>query len=229
MRVAVVSCWEYRDAWDGFFSLFKKFWSDCTHEVHLITDLHTSFQDKRAWTPEWCFVDLVKASSSWCASLVDFTERYPDEPILLMQEDFFLTASVKHDLIDSGLDQLESRNAGMVRLYPCPGSNLDYGDPYYGLVRKGSEYRISCQASIWRPDYLHAIASRFDDPADFETEGTKFAETLPDEVLAFRRDVKSWPMEYLCSGITRGKWNPDSLKLFREHGIDVDTSMREVA
>lgn len=222
MRVAVVSCYAYRDAWKPFAGLFNKFWPDCPYDVETITDI------LKGWIPPTRKAWSAGQDSSWC----DVVSKYAalnNDNLLLMQEDLFLTAPVRQDLIEHALEQMKSRNAGMVRLYPCPGADEDYGDPHFGIVKKGSRYRISCQTGVWRPDYLHAIASRFKTPAEFEIHGTEFAETLPDEVLAFKRDSGPWPMEYLCSGISRGKWNPDAKKLFEQHGISADYSLREMA
>lgn len=237
MRVAVISCWKYRDAWDAFFPLFKKFWPDCHSPVTLITDLGID-KIERAWTPPWTFVSISKQGQDWCSALVRFLEsdlltadgQPKDAPVLLLQEDFLLNAPVNQSLIEHALNQMKSRNAGMIRLYPCPGADEDYGDPHYGIVKKGSKYRISCQASIWRPDYLHAIASRCGStPRDFELNGTKIAESLPDEVLAFKRDSGPWPIQYYCSAISAGKWNPQALEFCRQQGISVDLSLREIA
>jgi hypothetical protein len=163
----------------------------------------------------------------------EFAGKIPEygnvDGILLLQEDFLLNAPVHQDLIGHALEQMQSRNAGMVRLYPCPGSDEDYGDPHVGIVRKGSAYRISCQASIWRPDYLHAIASQCGDtPRDFEINGTRIAESLPDEVLAWKRESEPWPIQYYCSAISRGKWEPAALEFCRQQGVEVDLSLRGV-
>lgn len=225
MRIAIVSCYAYRDAWKPFFELLYKFWPECRqNKISLLTDVDV---DDGRGVPADIAKATFKTDAPWSRMLSSFAMR-DDSDVLVMQEDFFLTAPVRQDLIEHALEQMKARNAGMVRLYPCPGADEEYGDPHFGIVKKGSRYRISCQVSIWRPDYLHAIASRFKTPAEFEIHGTEFAETLPDEVLAFKRDSGPWPLEYLCSGISRGKWNPDAKKLFEQHGIMADYSLREM-
>jgi len=207
--VTVASCVAYRDTWEPWVALFYEFWPDPKPAFTLLTD-------------------RGQIGAEWCEIVAEFACE-TSEPILLMQDDFFLTAPVRQDLIDHALRELELRGSGMVRLYPCPGADEDYGDPHYGIVRKGSRYRISCQASIWRPDYLHAIASQCSTPSDFETHGTEISESLPDEVLAFKGDSGPWPIEYFCSAINRAKWNPEALAFCEKLGISVDTSLREIA
>jgi hypothetical protein len=146
-----------------------------------------------------------------------------------MQEDFFLNAPVREELIDEALWKLDATGAGMIRLYPCPGADTDYdGDPRWGIVWPGSDYRISCQASIWEPAYLGRITGLCKKPNDFEINGTKISAQLSQLVLAFKREVKPWPMEYLCSAISRGLWNPDAIELCNRLNIPIDLSMRAI-
>lgn len=210
MRIAVISCWKYRDAHNPFFALFKKFWPDCPYPVELISDT----EDQPL---EWCRV---------ADNFAGFVRATTKEPILLFQEDFFLNAPVRQDLIERGLEQIKARNAGCVRLYPCPGSDEDYGDAHFGIVKRGAPYRISLQAAIWQPSYLYSIASRFSTPQEFELQGTPYSNELPHEVLAFKRDVTPWPLSYECTAIVNGKWTQGAKKLCEANGISVDWSMR---
>ncbi len=213
MRVAVISCYKYRDAWAPFFALLKKFWPSCTYPVDLVTDGVTEEKANAC-------------QSSWCKILTSYLDAYPDVPILLMLEDFFLSAPVQPSLINKAVDQLYKLNAGCVRLYPCPGGTQDYGDAHFAMVPKGDAYRISTQAAIWQPSYLKAIAGNFKTPWEFELDGTPLSNLAIEPVLAFKRDVKPWPLEYLCTGITRGEWEPDVKKLCDSAGIKVDWSLR---
>lgn len=219
MQIIVMSCWKYRDTWKPFFSLFYKFWPDCKYPVVLITDQAKGFSRANVQVAEY-------PGLSWCRMLFENVLR-SDGPILMFQDDFFLSGPVHSHLIEYAIDQLHTRGAGSVRLYPCPGAEADYGDPYFGIVPHHTRYRTSCQATIWRPAYLAQIAARGETPMDFELLGSVFASTnLPDEVLAFKREVQPWPLEYLCSAIDRGKWNPDAKTLCEKHGILADWSLR---
>lgn len=209
MKIAIASCLKYRDAWGPFLALFGKFWPNCPYEVVLVTDSDSP-------------------GKPWCHVVSDFAAAQT-QPILLMQEDLFLTAPVQKDLIERALGELRSQNAAMVRLYPCPGANEEYGDRHFGRIAKGTAYRVSCQAAIWTPSALREIASHFETPAEFELAGTPLSDRFDAPFLAFKRDVHPWPMEYLCSAISRGKWNPDAITLCERHGIPLDRSMRAVA
>jgi len=212
VRVAVITCAAYRDAWDPFLALVKHFWPDCPYPI--------TFHSDRAGEP-WCGVLLRSALES-------------DEPLMVFQEDFFLTAPVQSDLVARGWELLESRGAGCVRLYPCPGAVEDFGDPHFGRIPRGTAARISCQVAIWQPDYLAEIAryclnTTTGEAGDFENRGTPFSDTLPVPVLSFKREAQPWPLEYLVSGIDRGYWNPDAKRLCDQLGIAVDWSLRPIA
>jgi len=232
LRIAVISCWGYRDAWKPFFELLDKFWPNCPYPVDLLTDRMEVYSDTKQATVSLGKYsgkrDVIVHPGSWCEILADYAAGLGEEPCMLFQEDFLLTASVKQELIEDALDWLNF-GMGMVRLYPCPGANQDGLDTNYAIIPQGLPYRISCQVSIWRPQFLYAIASRFNTPSEFEIEGTKLADELLDAVMAFKRDLQPWPLEYLCSAISRGKWNPDAKKLCEANGIQADWSMREFA
>lgn len=225
MRIAVVSCRKYRDCLLPFFSLFRKFWVNCPHEVWLLTDSHDTgpIPDKE------CRVFCAGESKSWCSVVTDFARAYTDEAILLMQEDFLINATVNELLIEKGLQQLIERNAAMARIYPCPGGDIPYGDKWYAEIPKGTRYRVSAQASIWDPISLLRISSFCETPSDFEITGSELSDHITEPFLAFRRDVQPWPLSYYCSAISRGKWEPAALEFCKQNGIEVDTSMREVA
>jgi hypothetical protein len=148
----------------------------------------------------------------------------------LFQEDFFIHKPVNTVLIAHALGQLKQRGAGGARLYPCPGSDVDYGDMFFGDVLNNTPYRISCQATIWQPEYLLKVLSCVNgSAAAFEIDGSFISTTLPEPMLAFKRDIYPWPVEYLCSGISRGQWNPASKRLCDRLGIENDWTMREMA
>lgn len=220
-----MSCCAYRDTWSPFFALLRTFWRECPYPLWLLTD-HVS--PSHIPFPENINIHTYGDGVSWTAGLADGAWWTGSDPILLMQDDFYLTDRVRPELIERALEQLEIQKAGGVRLYPCPGATADYGDPHFGIVDRGTPYRTSCQATIWNPDYLRDIALHAKGtPADFEIKGSRYAsDHLPQEMLAFKREVAPWPLQYLCSAISRGRWNPDAKRLCEEFGIEADWSKR---
>ncbi len=226
MKIMVVSCEKYSDAWKPFFELFKKFWPDCPYETWLVTDCDV---DKVPWDLVLPGVGVSAGGShrSWCGVVEEFVRVFCNsEPVLMLQEDFFFSGPVHQDLIDQALELYGLVKAGCVRLYPCPGPNEIADDCNWGIVHRGQPYRISCQAAIWRPSYLQQIASQFKTPQEFELQGTPYSCTLPDNVWSYGRDRERWPINYICTAIVRGVWQKGAKDLCDAHGIQVDWSKR---
>lgn len=225
MRVAVVSCWAYRDAWKPFFALLDHFWPDHPVPVWLITDSIQDHLDLPKTVGVFCGPGTHKWS--WCESVAAFAQG--DEQILLFQEDFFLTKPVQGESVQRALEFLDLPDVGCVRLCPTPGPDADCGDPEFGEVSHGMPYRISCQAALWRPDYLRRMAEVTGEPMHFELNGTALSHGMPDRVLSWKRELQPWPLDYICSAITRGRWDPNAKRLCDSLGIEADWTMRPFA
>lgn len=229
MKLAVVSCWKYRDCWNPCLVLLDTFWPDHPNPVALLTDEIGDFRFTSKRQP-LIFCAPTKYRWPWC-KVVEHYARTVTEPILLLQEDFLLTKPVDTAVVEHAAKLLEQTSAGMIRLYPSPGGTQDIGDPLFAEVPRGTPYRISCHASLWNPDYLAHVAQgaawTTGEAGDFENLGSPFSDGLAQPVLAYKREL-DWPMDYLASAIRRGQWEPDAIKLCAEHKIDLDRSMREV-
>lgn len=227
MIIAVASCWNYRDAWAPFFALLERFWPN-----HPKTYLLTDACEDMSMIP--ANVDLFRfrgaGKQSWGHRITAFAEAHVDEPILLMQEDFFLNAPVHGGFVRDCVAVMKGREAASIRLYPCPGADERIGNDYVGLINRGSKYRVSCQATVWEPLILADLAHRFPRPQDLEISGTEYAAThIQQEMLAVFRDSRPWPISYMCSAISRGKWEPDAKKFCDALEIKVDWNMRPFA
>lgn len=226
MRIAVVSCNAYRDAWKPFFVLLRKFWPNCPYEVVLLVDGEPVNPGSIQYGGAGPDTLYVRSSQSW-SHLVGCFASENSQPILLLQEDFLFSHPVQPQLVRLALENLKRPGIGAVRLMPCPGSDMEEGDKHFGMVSRDMLYRTSCQATIWDPRYLQDIADNAGGPraCDFEMDGAKHArEVLKPEVMAARRDVYPWAIQYVVTAIVRGKWIPEAKTLCDEHGIEVDWS-----
>lgn len=219
----MISCWKYRDAWNPFLQLLDLFWPEHPAPIVIVSDEFGSFDFKSRHHPLF-----YSHSGNWCSILESYA-RTKTSPILVMQEDFFLTRPVVDEIVEHGLQLLEANGAGCVRLYPSPVGTVDIGDAYFAEIPRGTPYRISCQAAIWDPDYLARIArvsSRTTGEAgDFENMGTPASDLEPEPILSLAREFQR-PLDYLSSAITRGRWEPTAIELCAKHGIELDLSLR---
>src|ERR1035437_8007453 len=113
--VFVSSCDSYSDAWEPFFKLFFKYWSDCPFPIYLIST-KKKFDDARVNMVN--FPDLKE--TDWAERIKNSLKIQPFKYIIYFQEDYFLTKKVDTKKIMSLLDLMEKENIGYLRLYPSP-------------------------------------------------------------------------------------------------------------
>jgi hypothetical protein len=225
MKVAVVSCWKYRDAWQPFYEFFKLYWPDFDGEVWLITDEYPDGVE--VWPGKHVF---IAGQISWAGRLqawIDYTET---DVFLLMHEDYFLMNKPETD----ALKQFESYfktepDLGCLRVYPCPGPDISYDrDDRLGIVGIKADYRISCQSAFWRSSYITKILEKVSTSPEFELNGTPLSRIHPEMILSVKRELPRWPFQYYCTAIVQGCWQRGALELCKRHGIRVDLSLRPV-
>lgn len=244
MKILVPSCAPYADAWPGFMGCLRHFWHNCPYPVFFVTDPMRGEPEPPAgaFSVAGGFDDGPRSWSRRLATAL--LTLGADEPVLLMQEDFFLSSSVAEDVVLDACVLLSRPLSGLqppvgcVRLFPCPGSDganassedLDIDTDGFGFVTRSADYRVSCQAAVWRPEALLSILMVDDvhTAADFEIVGTHWSRRLRWTFLAWQRELKPWPLEYICSAISRGRWNPDAIALCKRLGIELDISRRPI-
>lgn len=230
--VAVLTCFKYRDAWAPFVKMFNKFWPDCPYPRMLMTDTVGETDDMvrdfdSASREEGGFSLFNLAQPTWKLAMLELVRycKKNDFYPLLFQEDFLLSEKVKTDVVEeASLIHRVYQQVGCTRLYPCPGGDIAFaGTDRYGIVKKGSPYRVSCQLAFWHPDFLTELLSndKIDNGWQFEIEGTKLSESLDWNVYSVMREARPWPIEYYCTAIVRGVWQKDAIDLLKRHGITV--------
>jgi hypothetical protein len=225
MDIVVASCGAYADAWKPFVRLFRKFWPDCPYKLFLITD-----KLAEPWEGDKAIV--IGDDLGWGDNLVaGLRQMNGVRNVLLLQEDFFLSAPVNTDFLKRAEEEMMQNPAcACFRLYPCPGADVPLTD-WYGLIKHDAPYRVSCQAAIWYRPELEVMALHQPTAADFEIDGTRRAVKRCQCVKFFsvlRNDPKDWPFQYYCSAITRGQWTPDAVDFVKAQGIEIDTSKRPI-
>ena len=222
MHIVVPTCAAYSDAWGPFVTLFHKYWPACPYPVTLITD--------RADRP-WDLGEVIEVGPDrgWCANFLAGLERIKPERVLLLQEDFWFNFAPDEAFIRSALEIMKhNQDVACFRLYPCPGPEQEFS-PRVGLIRPSAAYRVSCQAAIWRDDELRWLLSQNNTPREFEIDGSRqsAAERANRTYLSvLEPDPNKWPLQYYCTAIVRGEWDPNALEFCQRVGVPVDTSRR---
>ena len=139
VSAVVISHDRYADVWHGFFQLLFRFWRDRPYPLYLISN-HLAFPDERVISLQ------VGDDLSWSQTLARGLERIPSRYVLVMLEDFYLTAPVDTDHIRRLHDAMVATGAALLRLVANPKPDRPHRQlPELGYIDKGAPYRTSLQ------------------------------------------------------------------------------------
>lgn len=238
MKIIVPTCKAYLDAAVPFAYLLGKFWPERQrNDSHLLVAGSMPDDDNLGVWPQMR-VGWNRGDDGFSSTVMNWLrcrKSYEGNTdiVLLMQEDFFLNASVD-DRFVRGCEalMLQQPNIACIRLYPCPGADggaYEYDNSTndsdvfapLGYISQAAPYRVSCQATMWRAEELLKTMREGEDAAGFEINGTVRCTNDGRTFLSVRRELKNWPMQYYCSAISRGEWEPAALEFCKKLGIPV--------
>jgi hypothetical protein len=224
--LVVASCAAYADAWIPFSRLFHKFWPDFKGSKILVSDA------AGVEMPDFQQLTLPR-DEGWIGNLSNALEMIESDSIILSQEDFFLTNPALDQTVLDINSWLLMSGYDAARLYPCPGAKGRVISSRLAVIDADEPYRCSCQMAIWRRTSLQKITDGLvlegkRTAADFELFGGVYTAGM--KLAGWREEghPSTWPVSYLCSAITRGRWSQLALKLCRDNGIDLSGSSREI-
>lgn len=230
MAILVNSSDGFHDCWFPFFHLLETHWPACRFPLYLNVE---SAVYEHPSLPVTCLNHPPDASGRmvpWSDRLLASLDAIPERYVLYMQEDYFLEAPVRDDLVEESLRLLAEQGLGCVHLthFGARRGGRVAELPHLVDVPRISHYRVSTQAAIWDK---HVLASYVrPDETVWETEilGTMRAWNAFAAIRSVDpRRLEGGPIvSYTGTGIIRGKWHPAMQPLFERHGIDVDFTKR---
>lgn len=223
----------FEDCWEPFFTLFARYWPDCKYPVVLNTE-----------TKDFSYTGFDITSSrvargetrrlTWSQCLARCLDQIETPYVFYLQEDYFLEAPVKTDILESLLSEMRSGKADVIRVMECGGSGPWHPteNPLLWEVDRRAKYRIALQAALWRRSTLRSHVRKHESPWQLEYFGSARARRRSDEkVLCVNRDLfhgagkEVFP--YTPTGVVSGKWERHVVEpLFASHNIDIDFSIR---
>lgn len=227
LAMLVLSCDAFADAWDPFFKMFFTYWPDCPYTVYLCSETREFIHPS---------VRIMKPGRrlQWSARLQWALQQMSEDYLIFLLEDYIFLKPVSTERIEYHFRVLKETRSCYLRLFPCPGPDEPLaGYPGIGVIHPGSPYRNCTQAAIWKKDALLAILDPNESVWEFELIGVKRADQLEGMFLCVEIDEHGDPLEegdypitYFCTGIVRGKWRREAVKIIRRHGFDVDLTAR---
>jgi hypothetical protein len=220
ISVVVVSHDGFADIWPGFFSLLFRFWPDLPYRLHLISN-HITFPDHRITALR------IGDDVSWSETLGRGLERISSRYVLLMLEDFFLTAPVDTAYIGRLHAAMVAKGAVYLRLHSLPKADVPCPElPDIGTIAKGAPYRTSLQIAFWDRQVLLSLLRRDESAWDFELKGSRRSDRIAEPFLSVCDGVSA--IRYFHA-VWHGKWVPGAVRHFTPLGISFDSSERPLA
>jgi hypothetical protein len=232
--ILINTCDKFEDCWNPFFKLFKLYWPDCRGIVYLNTEYKDySYPGLSVVPVKGCVGKSFKGKfATWSSCLKWALDKMDSDIVLYMQEDYFLKAPVKNDLVEKYVKLMyEHPDIKCIHLTDqavrtCGKSEYENLD----IVEFNQRYRVSCQAALWRRDELYALIRDYEDAWQFEEFGSQRSAVMKSKYLCVSRDfVKLNQFEiipYIFTGIVQGRWYEETVPLFEKHGIEMDFSKR---
>ena len=232
--ILINTCDKFEDCWNPFFKLFKLYWPDCKGSIFLNTEFKDYSYPGLEITPiKGCVGKTYKGKfATWSQCLKWALDKTDSDIVLYMQEDYFLKAPVKNDIVEQYVNFMYVHpNVKCIHLTDfavksyCKSEwdNLD-------IVEYNQRYRVSCQAALWRREELYALIREYEDAWQFEEFGSQRSAVMKSKYLCVSKDfVKRNHFEiipYILTGIVQGRWFEETIPLFENHGIEMDFSKR---
>lgn len=159
VRVFVPTCDNYIWAVRPFAYLFNKYWSD-NQQVVFAGFKPPSF----SLTPNFRFFQIDKTDyppEMWSNGMIKMLNSFPDEFIILLLEDYWLTRPVNIDCVKACVDYMEN-HPRVLRIdlsddRQYAGGVFDVDTiKCYDIIETppGTQYQMSTQAGLWRKSLL---------------------------------------------------------------------------
>ncbi len=211
----------YRETWGPFFSLLFRYWPDCPFPIYLMTEEET-YRDARVHP---VLIPAARDSSwekQWSVRMNRALDQINTPFFIFMHTDYFLERTVDTARLVKYLDQLATRpDLSAIRLIADPPPHDPWSeDVRLGVIRKGTLFSASFQATLWRTETFRRILALGDTPGECETRGSAESASIPGLFLgAWKKD----PVLPYLNGIHKGMWRYDALRLIQKHGIHIAT------
>lgn len=223
----VLSCDQYKVAWDDFFNLREMFWPDCPYKWYLVTETEDYLREG---------VEVIKCGNkmNWTGRFKYAAEKANTKYLGVYLEDFFIEQRIDNVIIADELELMEGEKVSMINVGDVFGwitkqPNTEHVNNNLIVIPKHLRYGISASLSIWRTSFLLDYLGDEDCSAwDFEMNGCKLADSaegLPGYLLC---DIRQPLHPSRVPVIVQGKLYPPCIRHFKKRGYTIDVSKYNV-
>lgn len=214
VAVLVMSCDWYYDTWDGFLTLFHKFYERNDLDIILCKDEgpNDSYADKVGFDR----VIKTKQTIEWSGRLKHALQVIDYEYVILLLDDFWLNRELNVNVLDEDISFIKKhQEVGVV--YLCHGNviKLKKYNQRYGVFEYGDMYRANTLPAIWKKQVLFDLAKSNETIWQFERLGTLRS---PENVLFLATKESYFPF---VSAIDVRCWDKKAFKLSKMYGFEI--------
>ncbi len=225
--ILVNSCDRYEEAWNPFFTLFKKYWPECPFPLYLNTETAVCKIDGVT-----TLVQKDDRNIAWSDRLRNAVERIESEFVLLFLDDFFLMERVNHKEVIRTVEIMKQEEDIAVFYFKHSTGQIpsvcEYGD--YLRMDPNKKYILNFQVGLWRKSALLELIQPGLSPWEIEENKTpriqeKWRFYCPQK--GSYTDCSQDVFPYLWAlkagyGICKSKWLWNNKKFFKKEGIKVE-------
>lgn len=230
--VLVCSSDKYADCWDPFFTLFKKYWSECPYDIVLNTESKAFEMDGLDIICYQFYTENEKVP--YGERLLRHLKTIKTPNVIILMDDFFLRKKVDSEKVIQYAHELSVNTDIAVFSFDSIKDEMNIDDGKYNdfiLRPQCGEYKLNFQGGVWRKSSLISLIRAHESPWEIEIKGSIRSFEIKQRFYTLK-DISLSPIDYgkkkgLTWGIVRGKWvYDDVVPLFEEHQIMVDFSQR---
>ena len=225
----VNSCDAYEDCWIPFFTLLKKYWNPQI-PVYLNTET-------KSWSFEGLDIRTLQLyhkedKPEWSERLIRTLQNIDAEYVIFMLDDFFLEEPVNTEVIDQCIAWMDKDPAITTFNFMPIGHGKNLPCPYPGFMRRpqDGEYRLNCQAGVWRREHLLHDLRPHESAWLFETLGSRRSRRYKDQQF-YAAIPENHVMEYNYvegAALHRGKWNRHTKDIAAKENLNIDFDRRGI-
>ena len=216
--VLVVSCKRFKQVWDPFFILFKRFWPECPYKVYFSID-SGSYPDITTFN--------TGPDLGWGSICLNAIRQINANRIILFQEDFLIKNKVDNSKVCKFVRHAHDQDIGCLRIGPCPGPSggLWPGTESIGLINPDDIHRVSLQLAIWKKSVLTTLVHEGDSPWHVEALGSQRVKSIAEPFVSIWREsenIPGGPIPYIITAVVRNVWQNDALDLLKRENISMN-------
>jgi hypothetical protein len=233
LEVFVNSSDGFADCWEPFFRLFELYGGSLRQlPLYLKTERSDYRHPSLSVTATKAWPTAEAERPNWSESFLRSLKKTKAPFILYLQEDYFLVRPVDDEWIAAAIKAMESDpSIGVIYLNrhgPQFTRARKAADLGFVEIPKTARYLVSTQAAIWRKDFLVSNLHSWENVWMFEKFGSLRARRSSTAFLSVPKQVMSTDpvVDYVYTGVMKGRWNRQCVDVFKAHGIHVDFSKR---